>query len=253
MIRFFSQFLCALLVLFGAGVTPARPAKDTKFPFPEKLTYRVEWRMINAGGATVQLSHDRPQEWAVNLHIESAGLVSRLYRVLDNYKAVMTDRFCGTNVQLDALEGKRHTITHLTFEDPQHKVEYDEHDVLKNTTTKKDLPIAPCTHEITGALAQVRTIGLEPGHALTLPITNGKKMAQVRVEAQARERVSVGGKTYSTVRYEAFLFDDVLYKRKGTFFLWLTDDAERIPVQFRIHLGFPIGTIAVDLEKEEKL
>ena len=209
--------------------------------------------MINAGIATVQLSHEQTKDWAVNLHLESAGLVSRLYRVLDNYKAVMTNRFCGIDVQLDALEGKRHTVTHLMFDDPQHKVEYDEHDLLKNTTAKNNLPIAPCTHEITGALADLRASAMEPGHAATIPITNGKKMAYARVEAQAKERISVNGKTYSTIRYEAFLFDNVLYKRKGTFFLWITDDPERIPVQFRIRLGFPIGAITVTLEKEEKL
>lgn len=251
--HFSPRFLCALALLSGGSLAPAQLPKDSKFPFPEKLTYRIEWRMINAGIATVQLSRDQPNNWTVNLHLESAGLVSRLYRVLDNYKAAMTDRFCGLDAQLDAQEGKRHTVTHLIFDDPQHKVEYDEHDLLKNTTAKNNLPTAPCTHEITGALAELRGSNLQPGHSATIPISNGKKMAYARIEAQSKDRVTVNGNVYSTIRYEAFLFDNVLYKRKGTFFLWITDDPERIPVQFRIHLGFPIGTITVDLEKEEKL
>ncbi|HZQ54800.1 MAG TPA: DUF3108 domain-containing protein [Bryobacteraceae bacterium] len=251
--HFSSRFLCALALVSGSSAALAQAPKGSKFPFPEKLTYRIEWRMINAGTATVQLSRDQPDDWTVNLHLESAGLVSRLYRVLDSYKAAMTDRFCGISAQLDAQEGKRHTLTHLIFDDPQHKVEYNEHDVLKNTSAKNRLAIAPCTHEITGALAELRASDLQPGHAVTIPITNGKKMAHARVEAQAKERVSVNGKTYSTTRYEAFLFDNVLYKRKGTFFVWITDDSERMPVQFRIHLGFPVGTITISLEKEERL
>ena len=77
-------------------------------------------------------------------------------------------------------------------------------------------------------------------------------MAPDEIEAQANESISVGGKNYSTVRYEAFVFDDVLYKRKGRLLMWMTDDSEHLPVQFRLLLGFPIGTITVQLDKQQK-
>ena len=73
----------------------------------------------------------------------------------------------------------------------------------------------------------------------TLPITDGKKLVNARIDAQSRENVSIASKTYHTIRYEAFLFDNVLYKRKGRLFIWLTDDADRIPVQLRFQLGIP--------------
>ena len=96
-------------------------------------------------------------------------------------------------------------------------------------------------------------LDLPPGKSATLPITDGKKVAYAKVEAQAKEKCQCDGKTYQTVRYEAFLFDNVLYKRKGRLFLWLTDDQERTPVQLRVQLGFPIGTISLELEKQQKL
>jgi Protein of unknown function (DUF3108) len=96
-------------------------------------------------------------------------------------------------------------------------------------------------------------MNLEPGKSGTLPVTDGKKMVNARIDAQSRENITVGGKTYRTVRYEAFLFDNVLYKRKGRLFIWFTDDADRTPVQFRFQLGFPIGTISLQLDKQEKL
>ena len=86
-----------------------------------------------------------------------------------------------------------------------------------------------------------------------MPVRNGKKLVQAKVEAQAKENINIDGKNYPTVRYEAFLFDNVLYKRKGRLFIWLTDDPERTPVQFRIQLGFPIGTILLELEKQQRL
>jgi hypothetical protein len=45
----------------------------------------------------------------------------------------------------------------------------------------------------------------------------------------------------------------VLYKRKGRLFIWLTDDADRTPVQLRFQLGFPIGTISLALDKQQKM
>lgn len=248
--------VCAFWLLFFSsanGFAQAQQAKSSKFPYPEKLTYRVEWRLITAGTATVKLSHPNSDDWQFDLNVESAGLVTRLYHVLDTYHVTGNEKFCAANSVLNAEEGKRHTVTRLTFENSRHKVQYDEHDLLKNSSVTKELDIAPCTYEIAGAFAALRTMNIEPGKSATFPVTDGKKMVYSKIEAQGKENVSVEGKSYDTVRYEAFLFDNVLYKRKGRLFLWITDDVNRIPVQIRLQLGFPIGTITLDLEKQEKL
>lgn len=243
--------VCALLLLSGAsGFAPAQaPQKPSKFPFPEKLSYRVEWRLITAGDVTVQLSRVSAADWQLNMDIESAGLVTRLYKVTDKYKAVTDQKFCGVKSDLDAEEGKRHRIATLSFDAQQKKVLFDERDLLKNTSEKRSLEVPPCTYDIAGALASLRLVDLPPGKSATLPITDGKKLAYGRIEAQAKETIVVDGKSYQAIRYEAFLFDNVLYKRRGRLFLWLTDDALHIPVQFRFQLGFPVGTVNVELEK----
>ncbi len=245
------------MLLFCSSVfAPAQqPSTQTsfKFPFPEKLSYRVEWRFVTAGNVTVQLSRFNAADWQMNMDIESAGLVTRLYKVTDKYKVVTDQKFCGVQSDLDAEEGKRHKRTSLSFDLPRHKVEYDDHDVLKNTFDKRSLDVPPCTREIAGALASLRLMDVPPGKSATFPITDGKKLAYGRIEAQAKENVNIDGKNYQTVRYEAFLFDNVLYRRKGRLFIWLTDDAARVPVQLRFQLGFPIGTVTVELEKQQQL
>src|SRR5581483_2305885 len=154
------------------------------------------------------------------------------------YRAAGNQRFCGVNTVLDAQEGKRHTVTRLTFENTLHKLEYDQRDLVRNSTEKRNLTIPPCTYEIAGALAELRTTKLEPGSSTTLPITDGKKMVYGKIAAQTRENVSIEGRKYQAIRYEAFLFDNVLYKRKGRLFVWITDDSDRIPVQLRFQLAF---------------
>lgn len=239
--------------LLNNNAPAEQPQKDIDFPCPEKLTYRIEWRLVTAGSAIVEETRGAGRGWNLNLTLQSAGLVSRLYRVFDTYKATTGDRFCGSSAILDAQEGKKHTVTHLNFNSARKKVEYTERNLVKNTTTNKELDTPPCTHEIVGALAALRLTPPEPGKPISLPVTDGKKLAFVRVEAQSKEALIIEGKKYSTTRYEVFLFDNVLYKRKGRLFLWATDDPNHLPVQLQVHLGFPIGNITIQLEKEEKL
>ena len=243
-----------LLLLFTSPFSLAQEQNRgaSKFPCPEKLSYRIEWRMMTAGTATVEMRHLTAGDWETKLNLESAGLVTRLFRVLDSYKLTSNDKFCASDSFLDAQEGRRHTVTRLTFENAQHKVLYEERDLLKNVSAKKELDIAPCTYDIAGALEMLRLGNLQPGKWSTLPVTDGKKMAYAKVEAQARESINVQSKTYQTVRYEAFLFDNVLYKRKGRLQIWISDDPERMPVQLRLQFGFPIGSVSVQLENSQK-
>lgn len=241
-----------MLVMASAGVAQSpQPAIAAPFPLPEKLDYRIEWRLITAGMATVKLSRSAGNLWETNLKIESAGFVTKLYRVLDTYRALTNDQFCGVNTTLDAQEGKRHKYTVLSFDNGRHKVQYEERDLLKNKSTTKALDVPPCTHEIVGALSAFRMMRLEPGKSASIPVTDGKKVAMARVEAQERETITIDKKDYHTIRYEAFLFDNVLYQRKGRLWIWMTDDASRLPVQIRVRLGFPIGNITLFLDKEE--
>jgi hypothetical protein len=49
------------------------------------------------------------------------------------------------------------------------------------------------------------------------------------------------------------MLNGVVYTRKGRLFIWLTDDARHLPVQIRLKLPFPIGTVTLQLQKEEHL
>ena len=188
----------------------------------------------------------------MNLALESVGFVSKLFRILDTYKVTSTEQFCGEHLDFDAQEGKRHSITNIDFDPTHHKLFFNEKDLIKNSVDRHEMEMPPCTYEITGGLAAVRQMRLEPGKSIALPMTTGKKLANVKVEAQAREKIVVNGKNLDTVRYEAFVFDNALYRRKGRLLIWMTDDPERLPVELRFQMGFPIGNITLELQKQEK-
>jgi hypothetical protein len=247
-------WLFVLLIASAGNQWAQTPHGDSaKFPYPEKSTYRIEWRLMTAGSAVLQLSHGDRLNWHLQLDLKSAGLVDRMYQVSDSFNLFANEHFCGNSSQLDGHEGKKRFMTRMDFDNANHKLVYTESDLVKNTTAKNEITIAPCTYEVMGALSVLRALKTEPGNTLSLSLTNGKKLVQAKVEAQARETVRVDDKSYSTIRYEALVFNNVVYRRKGRLFMWITDDADRTPVQFRLQMGFPVGTITLELEKHERL
>ena len=249
--------MCAGLVLFAMQSTwpQAKPAVGAgAFPSPERLTYSIEWRLITAGNAHIALTRaagDKP-EWHSQLHLESTGLVSKLYKVDDEYSIQLADQFCTVNTDLDSYEGKRHHSTKVHFDGEHGKATYLERDLIKNSvfhTAETGIPA--CVSDFIGGIYKLRALHLEPGQSAQLPVSDGKKFVSARVEAQEREQIQTKAGTFKTIRYEANVFNGILFKRSGRLQVWITDDARRLPVQIRARMSFPVGNITLQLEKEE--
>ncbi len=220
-------------------------------PASEALTYSIEWRLINAGAAHISLApHGQGSE--SKAHLESSGLVSKLYKIDDSYRVQMHDQFCASNSVFEAVEGKRRHETVVTFDRTAQKAIYVERDLLKNVVVHRaETEIPACVSDILGGLYKMRTIRLEPGQTAQLAVSDGKKSVSAKIEAQDREQVQTKAGTFKTIRYEVYVFNGILFKKSGRLQLWLTDDSRRMPVQFRARMAFPIGTITFQLDKEE--
>ncbi|HVX66041.1 MAG TPA: DUF3108 domain-containing protein [Bryobacteraceae bacterium] len=244
----------ALAAVFGAlAQAPSnRDAGVRALPRNETLSYNVEWRFIHAGNARLVWSPSNGMRggWSTHLHLESAGLVSRLFKVSNDYSSQLNDRLCVVSSLLRANEGTRRRDTIVTFDAARRKANYVERDLVRNTSISQENDVASCEHDVIGALYQLRAMRLEPGRSAELPVSDGKKSVIGRVEAQERETIKTDFGSYRTIRYEAFLFNNVLYRRQGRVFVWLTDDDRRLPVQIRVRLPIYIGTVTLQLEKE---
>jgi hypothetical protein len=252
--RRLAALLWAVIALpaFSFQAPPESPLAGF-LPRGETLTYGVEWRLVRAGTARLNWNAAAGGSRQVNLELQSAGLVNTLYRVNDSYVATLARDWCASTVLIHAEEGRRRRDTRITFDAEHGKASYLEQDLVKNAVAgQREIDIAPCTHDVLAALFRLRAIRLNPGQSVQFPVSDGKKFVGARVEAQVREQVKTPAGNYQTIRYEAFLFNDVLYKRSGRLFLWLTDDDLRVPVQIRVRLRFHIGTITLQLERQER-
>jgi len=218
---------------------------------PLNLAYRVEWRMIDAGKAYLKWNPSQGKGGQANIHIESQGLVNKLFPVKDDYSTNLDERGCTMSTIMRAEEGSRKRETLVTYDRIKKKVEYQERDLVLNQTVNKEVEIPGCTFDVIGALMELRRLKLEPGTVLSVPVSDGKKFVNARVEVQAREKVTTPAGEVNAVRCEAFLFDGVVFARKARLHVWFTDDAARIPVQIRIALRFYIGTVILQLEKAQ--
>ena len=224
-------------------------------PAKESLQYNVEWRLIDAGKARLTWTAGGTPAHAgsqVMLHLESTGLVSKLFKVNDDYTATLGPALCALDTRLAAHEGSRQRETLVHYDAESRKAHYLERDLAKPAVLTKQTDIPPCVHDVIGGLFLLRTLSLEPGRSTQVPVSDGKKAVAAKIEAQQRETLKVPAGTFKTIRYEAFLFDDVLYRRPGHLYVWLTDDAARLPVRIQVRLRFAIGTITIQLEKVEK-
>lgn len=253
------QTLAAVFSMAVAAVAQAPSAQDGPargLPASEGLLYHIEWRFIHAGNARLTWGSSRVNGgpgWAIRMHLEAAGLVSRLFKVDDEYSSLLNDRLCAVSLTLKANEGIRRHDTSVTFDSSRRKAKSIDRDLVKNSTLAEEIDTQPCEHDVLGGLYVLRGLHLEPGRSVEIPVSDGKKAVMAKVEAQERETIKTDYGTYKTIRYEVNLFNNVLYRRRGRLFVWLTDDDRRLPVQVRIRLPIYIGTVTLQLEKEGKV
>ncbi len=223
-------------------------------PVSETLHYTVEWRLVTAGAVKMRITPSESSAVHSELDLESSGLVAKLYKLEDKYFGNYDPGFCAIDSQMIALEGKRRRESKVTYDAARNKAVYLERDLNKDSTVRAgEIDIPHCVYDLVGGLLAMRSMRIEVGKSVEIPTSDGKKFALVRVEAQEREDVRINNQVHKTVRYEAFVFNNVLYARKNArLFVWLTDDAQKTPVQIRVRMNFPIGTITASLDKIEK-
>ncbi len=245
----------AALLCCAAALSPAVSAILAAEDVAARWLYRADWRFWRAGD--IGLSYIPPpapgQPWRAELTLKTRGFVDSLYRVDDRYWVQYDEAFCAQASLFRISEGgKRRELT-VSYQQPPGKVAFRDRDLVRGTVVNtKLITVPPCVHDELAALARLRTMRLEPGQTTELPVSNGRKFGWVRVEAQQRETVKTTARVHQTIRYEAFLFNNVLYRRGGRLLLWLTDDDRRLPVQAQVRLGVALGTITIQILEDEE-
>ena len=116
----------------------------------------MEWRLIRAGTVTVERQPRR-----ASMRLESAGIVSTLFRIDDVYTVNYEDAACATSSVLESMERERHHETRVTYDRSRNHAIFIERDLVKNMVVKEtgtDIP--NCVTDALGAFTKIRSMNL---------------------------------------------------------------------------------------------
>jgi hypothetical protein len=232
----------------SAPVMP-KPEAGYHFPLNQTLVYGAQWRVFNAGTATLRMEQ-AGQEVRIVGAADAAGSVALLYHVRDRFESFVNPAdFCSRNITKNAEEGYRKVDTTISFDYQRHKALLDQKNIKKKETKHTENDIPPCVTDVISAIFYVGSLPLQAGKTFTFPLNDGGKTVNVDLHVEAREQVKTPSGTYNAFRVRPEVPPGVL-KNKGQIWVWYSDDAARIPIQMRGHMFW--GTLTLTLQRIEK-
>jgi len=215
----------------------------------ERLVYQAEWRLFNAGTATLEVSSSGGQQH-VHGTADATGAVALLYHVQDRFDSWFDTRtLCSARIIKHTEEGLRRKDTQITFDYARNQAVLEETNLRNSERKRVENPIPDCASDVLSGVFYGATLPLTPGEQYTFPLNDGNKTVDVTVHVEAREDVKTPVGIYHTIRVQPEASSGTLQK-KGKIWVWYTDDVQHMPVQMRGRMGW--GNLTLSLVRIEK-
>ncbi len=265
--------IISLLLLVGVGgaltrgqtTAPARPpaaqfsigAESRIDPPPANYhfndgvnyVYGAEWRLWNAGTATLHLATDGNQHKAFGT-ADSAGFVAVLYKVHDLFQASFDPKtFCSQSVLKHTEEGFHKRDTLIRFDYARRKSVLDETNLKNKEIKHQERDIPGCVTDVVTGIFYLGSLPLAPNASYTFPLNDGGQTVNVKAKVEAREEIKTDAGTFRAIRVAPEAASGVV-KDRGRIWIWYSDDERRIPVQIRARMFW--GTLTFKLQRIEK-
>jgi hypothetical protein len=226
-----------------------RPRADYQFPVGHTYVYGAEWRVFNAGIATLRMEK-AGQENRIVATADAAGTISLLYHVQDRLESFFDpSSFCSHNTSRHTEEGFRRVESNITFDYQRGKALLDHKNIKKKESKHEEHDIPSCVTDMLSSVYYVASLPLLPAKTYSFPINDGGATLTVLVHVEEREQVKTPAGTFKTIRVQPETASGAL-RDKGKIWVWYSDDAARIPVQMRARMAW--GTLTFSLLRVDK-
>lgn len=238
------ELVFSSLVLIAGFFAHADCAQS--FNVPEKLVYDLTWTGIKAGTATLEIINEKDSVRIIST-ARSNDFVSVFYPVNDRVESKIANTKAVPGVGLPQVyriqlsEGKRRRDKEILFDHEKKEVTYINH--LENE--KKKFQIKHNTFDSLSSFYYVRTLVLEVGKSVFIDIFDNKKLWNVEVQVIRKEKIETVLGKFDTIVIKPLMKSEGIFNRKGDLYIWLTDDAKRIPVQMKTQVA--VGSITATL------
>jgi len=147
-------------------------------------------------------------------------------------------------------QGKRVRRSEAVFDRANNKITWTERNPNDPQSQPRVVssPLNGAMHDFMSALYYLRTRPLAVGQGFEIVMSDAGEVFTIPVKvAEKKTMKTVVGKKTPTMRVDIEAFGDRrLIQRNGQMTLWITDDARRLPVRFRIDSD--IGTLDIKLK-----
>jgi hypothetical protein len=233
--------------MVAPSITRSRAAYQ--FPVGQTYVYGAEWRVFNAGLATLRMEK-AGQENRIVATADAAGTISLLYHVQDRLESFFDPSdFCSHNTSRHIEEGFRRVESNITFDYQHGKALLDHKNIKKKESKHEEHDIPGCVTDMLSSVYYVASLPLLPGKTYSFPINDGGATLTVLVHVEEREQVKTPAGTFKTIRVQPETASGAL-RDKGKIWVWYSDDSARIPVQMRARMSW--GTLTFSLLRVDK-
>jgi hypothetical protein len=221
----------------------------------ESMAFEVRLGGVLAGEAQLAVGelgrYDGHRAVVVKSRAATAGAAALLKKIVDEATTVI-DMDSGRPLQLDTLVEQDHqtTTAQAKFTGSVANVTYERSDEPKPHTMHIDFG-AMTVHDTHSAMAQLRGWRAAPGTTKTVFVVGGRRLWRVDVRYVGEETIGSALGNRRAVRYTGASyrarpnFGVESDKPTRTFSVWLSDDADRVPL--RMTAQTELGEVSMDL------
>lgn len=260
--------LIAVLVFLGHAWAGQAAEMERLYREGERLVYDVSWLGIKGGQATLEVRGvvqlDGQRAYHLVTTATSGPVLSKIYRVDDrteSYIALHPMRALrfekhlregryrhSSQTEFDHEKG-RASFRYLDFSRVPREVSRLEEAERYGTYVNQEFPLTPGALDELSVLYYVRTLPLASSTTVVTSVFASKKNWDLEVKVLRREPLETALGRRDTVVVEPLLKFEGIFQRKGRMIVWMTDDAERIPVQMKSEII--IGSFVASLTRRE--
>ncbi len=232
------------------GKKQVQPVADQLAPLPfkpgEKLTYDISWsNILHAGTAVMEVRDEKKEDGSSVYRListaRSAGLVAKFYTVADRIESVIDPaNLHPLAFTLDQTHGTRKKMRNMTFD-------REEGTVTVFADGKQDTYTAPPdVQDALSSLYYIRTRqDFTIGKPIIVEVHDDDRNWAVEVQTMGREKIKTSFGEFDTIKVKTYPKYEGVFQHKGEIYIWLTDDARKIPVLMKSEIS--IGSILATL------
>lgn len=232
----------SLVLLF---VLIAMATSAAALTVPEKLVYDLTWTGIKAGTATQEIIDEGDSIRIVSL-ARSTDWISVFFPVEDRVESLLTkvsppQLGLPHDFRMKIREGKHRRDKEIIFDHGKGKARYIDH----LNGEKVELEIGKNTYDTYSSFYYVRTLPLEVGKSVFVSILDNKQLWNVEIQVLKKEKLDTILGEVNTILIKPLIKSEGIFQKKGEIYIWLTDDARRIPVKMKTKVT--IGSVTATL------